>query len=369
MENLILYGGSFDPIHNGHLRIAKAASLAYNADVVFIPAKTPRWKEPEATSEQRLAMLRLGLKEDGSPSFSIDLTEIDSLYEVNYTVDTIRKLKAKYKGRKLYFLMGADQVNAFSKWKDPDVIAKDVELIYCSRPGIQLDDAVIEKYGMIRLPYDGSGPVASTAVRNLQDIDIPLSVRSYIEDNRLYYMKKVASYLNDHRLNHSVSVANLAYRIALKNQIENYHKAYIAGLLHDIAKNMPIAEQRKIMHEHFEERIGDPEWSYHQFVGSYIAEHDFGIKDEAILDAIRYHATGKKHMSPLGKIIYASDKIDPTRGYNSRPLINACLKNYYVGFLTVLEANRDFLASKGYKSEDCPLTMECMNLYLGEEKE
>ncbi|MBP5091112.1 MAG: HD domain-containing protein, partial [Bacilli bacterium] len=111
-----------------------------------------------------------------------------------------------------------------------------------------------------------------------------------------------------------------------------------------------------------------PEWSYHQYVGAYIVEKIFEIKDEAILDAIRYHATGKKHMSPLGKIIYAADKIDPTRGYNSRPLINACLKNYYVGFLTVLEANREFLASKGYHSGDCALSQECMNLYLGETK-
>ena len=366
MENLIIYGGSFDPIHNGHLRIARAASLAYNADVLFVPAQTPRWKEPEASAEQRVEMLRLALKENGGPSFSIDLIEINEISEVNYTVNTVKSLKKKYKDREMYFLIGADQVNAFPKWKDPEIIASLVKIVYCPRPGVEIDDSIVERYSMLRLPYDGSGPVSSTAVRNLQDIDIPLTVRDYIEKNGLYYMKKVAPYLTEHRLNHSLSVANLAYRIALKNQVEGYHKAYIAGLLHDIGKNMPISEQRKIIREHFPEHIEDPEWSYHQFVGSYIAEHDFGIKDEAILDAIRYHATGKRHMSPLGKIIYASDKIEPTRGYNSRPLINACLKNYYVGFITVLEANREFLASKGYRNSDCRLSLECMDLYLGE---
>ena len=251
MDNLIIYGGSFDPIHNGHLRIARAASLAYNADVLFIPAKTPRWKEPEASAEERVEMLKLALKENGGPGFEIDMLEISSNDEVNYTVDTIKRLKAKYKGRKLYFLMGADQVNAFPKWKDPELIAEMVTLIYCSRPGVELDDSIIDKYHMERLPYDGSGPVSSTEIRMLQDIDIPLSVRDYIEEKGLYYIKKIKPYLTEHRLKHSISVANLAYRIALKNQIEGYQKAYTAGLLHDIGKKMPIEEQRKIMWEFY----------------------------------------------------------------------------------------------------------------------
>ncbi|MBQ4182897.1 MAG: nicotinate (nicotinamide) nucleotide adenylyltransferase, partial [Bacilli bacterium] len=167
MENLIIYGGSFDPIHNGHLRIARAASLAYNADVLFVPAQTPRWKEPEASAEQRVEMLRLALKENGGPSFSIDLIEINEISEVNYTVNTIKSLKKKYKDREMYFLIGADQVNAFPKWKDPEIIASLVKIVYCPRPGVEIDDSIVERYSMLRLPYDGSGPVSSTAVRNL----------------------------------------------------------------------------------------------------------------------------------------------------------------------------------------------------------
>jgi hypothetical protein len=65
------------------------------------------------------------------------------------------------------------------------------------------------------------------------------------------------------------------------------------------------------------------------------------------------------------KIIYAADKADPARGYDSSALIAACYKNYYLGFLTVLDANRDYLKEKGYVLDN-PLTKECMELYLGE---
>ena len=366
MEKLVVYGGSFDPVHNGHLRIASAASLFLNADVVFVPAKAPRWKSPDATPEERLAMLKLALKEKGNASFSIDTVELKSPGDVTYTIDTARYFKKKYPNRELYLLLGADEVNLFPKWKDAEELAKLMTPLYVTRPGVRLDDAILTKYQMRRLPFDESGPVSSSAVRELQDIDIPLSVRDYIEKKRLYYFKKLEKMESGHRLLHSISVANLAYMIAHKNHVEGYHRAYIAGLLHDVAKDLPMEELKKIMKEHYPDAVAYPEWCYHQFVGAYLAEKEFGIKDPVVLDAISFHATGKPHMSPLAKIIYASDKIEPTRGYDSKFMIDACLRNYYVGFLTVLEENRKFLKGQGYGSDD-PLSKACMNLYLGEE--
>ncbi len=366
MEALLLYGGSFDPVHNGHLRMARAASMKLNADVIFIPAAIPRWKNPVATPKQRLDMLKIALKEGGTPSFSIDLYEFNRTEEINYTVDTVAYFAKKYPRRKLYILIGADQANQFNEWKEPERLCHLATPIYCPRPGVTPNDAVLQKYGILRLDYLESGEVSSTDIRNLRNSDLPFGVRKYIEDHRLYYFKKLSQLLTPQRLIHSISVANLAYSIALRNKNPSTQKAYLAGLLHDIGKKIKGAEAKAIMGQYYPQYADYPEWTFHQFIGEHLAKEVFGITDQELLTAINRHATGDVHMSPLAKIIYSADKIEPGRGYDSSLLIKACYKNYYAGFLTVLAANMEYLGQKGYKIDN-QLTQDCVDLYLGEE--
>jgi nicotinate-nucleotide adenylyltransferase len=363
MERLIIFGGTFDPIHNGHLRLARAASFLLNGEVVFVPAKTPRWKKPEASAEDRLAMLEAALSDDKSGNLSISTVEMER-GEESHTIDTVEFFARKYPKRELIVLIGADEANKFAAWYEAKRLSEIAKIVYVSRPGEAIDANVVNEYHLERLPFDGSGEVSSSEVRLLHNIDVPISVLSYIEDHRLYFMKKLASYLSEKRLIHSLSVAHLAYAIAVSNQVQDPQKAYIAGALHDIGKRLPKEEAVAILQERYPEALAYPEWAYHQWTGAYLATRDFGITDEAILDAIRYHCTGKTHMPPLTKILYSADKIEPTRGYDSKPLINKCLKNYYVGFLAVLKENRVYLKSVGY-DDDTPLSQACYNLYLG----
>ena len=117
------------------------------------------------------------------------------------------------------------------------------------------------------------------------------------------------------------------------------------------------------MARYFPEYISMPEFSYHQFVGAYIAQEEFGIEDVFILDAIKYHATGRALMTNLEKIIYAADKIEPTRGYDSSALIEAMKKDYEKGFIEVLKHNKEYLLGQE-KDIHNPLTDECMDYYL-----
>ena len=118
-----------------------------------------------------------------------------------------------------------------------------------------------------------------------------------------------------------------------------------------------------LMKKYYPDFVDIGAFAYHQFIGAKIAKEDFGVVDEEILNAIMYHTTGRKGMSSLEKLIYAVDKIDPTRDYDSSELISAMENGVEEGFLIVLKANVDFLVSK-HASINNKLTEECYNFYL-----
>lgn len=369
MNKYVLFGGTFDPVHNGHMRIALAAYFKFNADIVFIPAKVPRWKEPTETPENRLAMLRLAIKEAGAAGMSILESELRSADEVNYSIDTVKAFREKHPKAVLYFLIGADQVNRFDEWRSAEELAALAHIVYAVRPGIKTNERIIKKYKMEPLGTAIGGEVSSSAVRELKSLDIPSSVLAYIEKNRLYFIGKLLNYLEEDRLMHSIATAELARLIALKNRLSFADKAYVAGLLHDLGKSFRVSKEMELdfMRKNFPEYVDLPPFARHQFVGAHLAEQDFGIKDLEILDAIRYHCTGKAGMSPLGKIVYASDKIEPTRDFDSRFLINPCLRNYEKGFLLTLADNKKYLLQHAKDIENV-LTDACFRMYLREKE-
>ena len=195
---------------------------------------------------------------------------------------------------------------------------------------------------------------------------MPPSVRDYIEKHELYYMAGLKKRLSSHRYAHSLEVARLAYRIALENKIERPWRLYIAGLLHDIAKEQGEKVSKMIMKREYPCFLSLPPWTYHQFIGGLLAEREYRIQDKEILDAIACHATGKENMSPLDMILYASDKIEPTRGYDSRGYIKSCVKDYEKGFRIVLEANMEYYQEQGWDFTDNPMTKACVKQYLGD---
>ncbi len=365
MERLIIFGGAFDPIHNGHLRLAQAASLLLNADVVFVPAKSPRWKKTQASAKDRLKMLKLALSEKGSGSFSLSDVELKRDDEVTYTIDTVRYFKNRYPQYEILLLMGEDQVERFPNWEDADLLSNMANIYYVTRNNREPDPRILQRYNIKLLNFSGAGNVSSSAIRNLQSLDMPGKVLNYIEKEKLYYMKELGERLDEKRLEHSLSVAHLAMSIASRNRLEIAEKAYIAGILHDLAKGMSIDESKKRLEDENPELLKLPSYTWHQFLGASLAREIFKIEDQEILDAISYHCTGKKHMSPLAKIIFSADKIDPLRGYDSSRLIRACYSSYYLGFLKVLKENREYLKEKG-QNDDNVLTQECYSLYLGD---
>lgn len=360
--NKILFPGSFNPIHDGHLNMAKIASDKYDAEVILIPAVVSVWKSQSISFAHKLELVKLMVENE--PRMSVSDYESTLGQEINYTINTVRYFVNKYPDDHFFLLIGEDQVNEFHRWKDALEISRLVKVIYYSRNGYQENDN-IKTFNMEMVSGEEVN-VSSTEIRDMKCLEhLNRKMLTYIEQNKLYYFDKIKMFIDEKRLSHSISVANLAYDIALSNHIDNPIRAYQAGLLHDIAKSIAAEEAKTKMKELFPEYADLPRFAYHQFLGSVIAKEEFGFDDEEILDAIMFHATGKAKMTKLGEIIYASDKIEPTRDFDSTDLIRACLKDYHKGFIEVLRANKEYLIEKkGPGGIENTLTLECFDYYL-----
>lgn len=360
MKNIVLFGGAFDPIHNGHINMAKQASNQLDADIFFIPARISVWKSESAPIEDKIKMVELAIKD--YPKFHLSRYEADSKEEINYSINTVKYFAKEYPESKIYYLIGTDHVNSFHKWKDAKKLSEIATIIYFKRPEMELDLNNIKKYGMVEIKGELNDE-SSTDIRELKSLDTLDSVINYIIDHRLYFMKRIASYMSNNRLIHVISTAKLSYDIAKANNLKDAKKALIAALLHDIGKEMPMDEQKAIMKKHFKEYIDYPPVIYHQFIGAYLAEKDFKVTDRVILDAIKYHTTANSDMSDVAIIVHCADKIEPTRGFNSENLINGLKSSLMNGFIEVLKSNIEYYEKRNidYRND---LQMACLNQYL-----
>jgi len=135
-----------------------------------------------------------------------------------------------------------------------------------------------------------------------------------IEEMNLY----LKSNLLEKRYMHTLGVADTAKRLAKLNGISE-RKAEIAGLAHDVAKNLSIDKMREMMKENnvIISEVEEKNMNlWHSIVAPIEAKDKLGIDDDEILDAIRWHTTGKEDMSTLTKIIYIADMIEPGRNFD-----------------------------------------------------
>lgn len=138
---IAVFGGTFDPIHLGHLRIARRVMRRFGLDrILFITAARPPHKTglPLTGGCDRHAMVSLALR--GKKEFVPSTLELDGTEEKNYTIDTIRKIRRTLRAcDELFLILGADQFKEFRSWYQWDDLLKQVTLIVISRPGWRVE--------------------------------------------------------------------------------------------------------------------------------------------------------------------------------------------------------------------------------------
>jgi nicotinate-nucleotide adenylyltransferase len=196
-ERIGVFGGTFDPVHNGHLHIACAIRLGLGLDrVVWVPAGRPPHKHGQIVSadHDRLAMLRLALS--GSPWDEISTVELERAGP-SYTADTLDLLRERLAPAKIYFLMGEDSLRDLPTWRDPRRILNNAEIAVAGRPGVEanlenLYAALPGLRGRLRVVPIDELAVSSSEIRDRAAAGksiaglVPDAVAAYITQHGLY---------------------------------------------------------------------------------------------------------------------------------------------------------------------------------------
>lgn len=180
------------------------------------------------------------------------------------------------------------------------------------------------------------------------------------------YEELIKERLSEHRYTHSMNVASRARELARLNGVDE-DKAYLAGILHDITKEMPYDEQEKYMALSPSALEKSNKLVYHQISGAEYVKTRLGITDEEILSGIRYHTTGRANMTVFDMVIYLADLTSAERSYNDveyvRELANKSLKE------AMLYALKFTITDLVKRQEIIHLdTLNCYNWVLGEIK-
>lgn len=337
MSQTVLYGGTFNPIHRGHLDICVRARQAVDARrVLLMPAAQPPHKSAGwlAPDQDRLAMCALAARE-------YDLIQVDD-WEIrrggrSYTVDTLGHLAAVFPEEELWLLIGTDMFLTFTQWHRWEEIGKMASLLVASREEgdreqlLDQQQKLAEQGVRSRLLQNPPMPMSSTQIREELRRDgttekVCPQVLDYIREKELYlhppeeldYLRRyIRPLMTDYRYRHSLGVEKQAVKMARRFGADQ-RKAALAGILHDVCKDMPkgallqnILESGIINGIDFK---ASPQL-IHSYAGALYLQSHMDIHDTEVIEAVRYHTTARAGMSLLETVVYLADLTSEDREY------------------------------------------------------
>lgn len=327
-------GGTFDPVHSGHIAVAEGIKEEFGLDqVLFMVAALPPHKLDEdlAGGAERLALVRLALEpHPGLAASDLELARGGR----SYTVDTFRQLRELWPEADLYMIVGADMLPGLAGWREPRELFRLARFLGVRRSGVPLEGNTV----LAQLRAAGArvelsrmeGPdISSTDIRERLFAGLPVEgLTPFAVEwelyNKGYYLpeeirrmqEKLRRALNEKRYRHTVGTVRAAAALAARYGADPA-RSRLAALLHDCAK----LNGRSIVEQAREEGLPvtpEDERSpglIHAGLGAIYAHRDYGITDAQVLEAIRCHTAGRLNMTVLDKIIYLADMIEPGRGY------------------------------------------------------
>ncbi len=383
-RRLGVFGGTFNPIHSGHIYMALSFAGQLGLDrVLVVPTMIPPHKQALGLigHGERYAMCQIACAP--YPQLvpcDLELRRGGS----SYTVDTLRALHRYYPGWELCLLVGSDMFFTLEKWVRSEEIFALATLCAAARSPGELQALARKKKELealgARCEIAGFPEltVSSTQLREMLAEGeapgnlLPPGVGEYIAEKGLYrrkfsleqkdYLPELEKLLTPYRLNHSLCVAKAAEKLALGLGISE-KKAYLAGLLHDICKDMPKEQQLQWARKSgiiWDRKLTCQPQLWHGFAAAAFLREKLGIDDADLQNAVCYHTTARAGMSPLEKAVYLGDYISEDRTYPDVDEVRRLAKQSVdEAIFYTLRYTLGRLAEKG--EPVCTLTWEAYN--------
>lgn len=359
-----IFGGTFNPPHNMHVKIAEIAKAQLSLDrLIVMPCGIPPHKTCGVAAETRLALAKAAF--EGCEISDYEISKAGA----SYTVETLRHFKTLYPEAQLFLIIGGDSFENFDKWYMPKEIATLATLAVADRASAVTEEtrrriasSTGGKFVFLDIVPNG---ISSTEIRLRYQFGmdnaqlVPQAVDKYVLQHNLYAefretALKLRGYLTEQRLRHTFYVVKRGLEFAREQERD---KVFLACLLHDCAKYIAPADYAKYG---FVKPSDMPDPVVHSFLGECVAKQDFGVRDEEVLSAIAYHTTGRPDMTRLEKIVYVADKTEETRPYPLEHLLRGSLDDILKACLE--EANSYKIARHG--REEYALSRDTLRFYL-----
>nr|WP_122013455.1 nicotinate-nucleotide adenylyltransferase [Maliibacterium massiliense] len=381
-QRIGLMGGTFDPIHCGHLEMAALARRELGLQqVYFVPVGNPPHKRVARNEScARAQMVQRAIAHE--PAYSmLDLELKRSGY--TYSIDTLRQLHALQPQSAWVYIIGTDTLLELDTWRDFAHVAQLCTFFAVRRLGI-CEGEVAQKCAQLAVRFGArisvsqayAAPISSTQVRariaagkSWQDM-VPAAVKAYIEAHGLYQQSvdyaedfarvapRVQRALSPRRWEHTLGVVETAEELARRFGCD-VHKARLAALVHDCAKEIRGEDACKLaaqMHITFDAEMRAMPKLWHGPLGAGVAYYRYNIEDEDILAAVYYHSTGRRGMSKLEEIIKLADMIERGRSFAGLASLREISKrDLDAAVIACLENTHGYLRINGHRCSSASL--------------
>ena len=359
MQKMGVLGGTFDPIHEGHIALAKEALMRGGLDgVVFLPMAQPAHREPEASANDRMNMCALAI--EGYARFF--LSKAGTKPGVAYTADTLAPLKKEFPRASFTLILGADKLPSLPYWKEKEKLFSQCEFLIFPRSGVNTDDALekarqagakAEMLPAFSTPYSATF-IRSQTARYQDAPGLNQKVLCYMAERGLYqedFTPRLKTMMSPKRFQHTLGVRKEAVRLAAIHSLP-VQRCALAALLHDCAKGMSLKDMNRVARENHltdSETVLSSGALLHAPVGAYLAKTEFHIRDEEVLNAIRSHTVGRPGMTKLEMCIFVADATEEGREdyHGLKELRALCNRSLAAAVYRSLELTQEYVEGSG----------------------